>query len=178
MEISMLKAKTLTGVSMSRLPSTTSTAPTLLLGMRTQKNSLPSFLGSSPTRLEWNKLQLAHPLKVADINWHSLQGLHDGFLEALGDIFHVYLSFSAGKISFHGSFGTAHDYGDVADDMIGVFEWNVTSYATEWYVPVVDLVEIYKWANASLPPPVQALLWRGVEPTDRGDRERVRRHGI
>ena len=56
----------------------------------------------------------------------------------------MYLSFSAGKISFHGSFGTAHDYGDVADDMIGVFEWNVTSYATEWYVPVVDLVEIYK----------------------------------
>ena len=31
-----------------------------------------------------------------------------------------------GKVSFHGSFGTAHDYGDVADDMIGVFEWNVT----------------------------------------------------
>ena len=29
--------------------------------------------------------------------------------------------------------------------MIGVFEWNVTSYATEWFVPVVDLVEIYKW---------------------------------
>ena len=29
--------------------------------------------------------------------------------------------------------------------MIGVFEWNVTSYATEWFVPVNDLVEIYKW---------------------------------
>jgi len=70
--------------------------------------------------------------QVADINWHSLEGLHDGFLEVLG------------KVSFHGSFGTAHDYGDVADDMIGVFEWNVTSYATEWYVPVVDLVKIYK----------------------------------
>ena len=83
--------------------------------------------------------------KVADINWHSLQGLHDGFLEVLGDIAHdVYLTFPAGKVSFHGSFGTAHDYGDVADDMIGVFEWNVTSYATEWYVPVQDLVEIYQ----------------------------------
>ena len=31
--------------------------------------------------------------------------------------------------------------------MIGVFEWNVTSYATEWFVPVVDLVEIYKWGQ-------------------------------
>ena len=64
--------------------------------------------------------------------------------------------------------------------MIGVFEWNVTSYATEWYVPVVDLVEIYKWDQClpSLPPPVQALLWRGVKPTDRRDSERVRRHGV
>ena len=53
-------------------------------------------------------------------------------------------SIPAAKISFHGSYGAAHDYADVADDMIGVFEWNVTSYATEWYVPVVDLVEIYK----------------------------------
>jgi len=70
--------------------------------------------------------------QVADINWHSLQGLHDGYLDVLT------------KISFHGSYGAAHDYADVADDMIGVFEWNVTSYATEWYVPVVDLVEIYK----------------------------------
>ena len=84
---------------------------------------------------------------MADINWHSLQGLQDGFLEVLGDIAaHTYPEFfSSRKVSFHGSFGTAHDYGDVADDMIGVFEWNVTSYATEWYVPVVDLVEIYKW---------------------------------
>jgi hypothetical protein len=28
--------------------------------------------------------------------------------------------------------------------MVGVFEWNVTSYGNEWYVPVADLVEIYK----------------------------------
>ena len=28
--------------------------------------------------------------------------------------------------------------------MIGVFEWNVTSYAYEWFVPVDDLVEIYQ----------------------------------
>merc|ERR1719369_264701 len=70
--------------------------------------------------------------QVADISWHGLEGLSDGFLPVLGNL------------GFHGSFGTAHDFGDVADDMIGVFEWNVTSYATEWYVPVQDLVEIYE----------------------------------
>ena len=70
--------------------------------------------------------------QVADISWHSLEGLKDGYLTVLGNL------------GFHGSFGEAHDFGDVADDMIGVFEWNVTSYATEWYVPVQDLVEIYQ----------------------------------
>ncbi len=29
--------------------------------------------------------------------------------------------------------------------MIGIFEWNVTgSYTNEWFVPTLDLVEIYK----------------------------------
>ena len=70
--------------------------------------------------------------QVADINWHSLEGLSDGFLQVLG------------KLGFHGSYGAAHDFGDVADDMIGLFEWNVTSYATEWYVPLQDLMEIYE----------------------------------
>ena len=60
-----------------------------------------------------------------------MEGLQNGYLDILA------------KYAFHDSFGTAHTYGDVADDMIGVFEWNVTSYAYEWYVPVQDLVEIY-----------------------------------
>ena len=29
-----------------------------------------------------------------------------------------------------------------------MFEWNVTSYATEWYVPVQDLVEIYEVSHS------------------------------
>ena len=70
--------------------------------------------------------------QVADISWHSLEGLSDGFLEVLS------------KLGFHNNFGAAHDFGDVDDDMIGIFEWNVTSYATEWFVPVQDLVEIYE----------------------------------
>lgn len=72
---------------------------------------------------------IAH--QVSDISWHSMEGLQNGYLDILA------------KYAFHDSFGTAHTYGDVADDMIGVFEWNVTSYAYEWYVPVQDLVEIY-----------------------------------
>ena len=69
--------------------------------------------------------------QVADISWHGLEGLADGFLPVLG------------KLGFHGSYNTAHDFGDVADDMIGIFEWNVTSYATEWFVPLQDIMEIY-----------------------------------
>ena len=72
---------------------------------------------------------IAH--QVSDISWHGLEGLEDGYLRVLG------------KFAFHGSFGDAHTYGDVADDMIGVFEWNVTTYAYEWFVPVGDLMEIY-----------------------------------
>jgi hypothetical protein len=33
--------------------------------------------------------------------------------------------------------------------MVGVFEWNVTAYGNEWFVPVADLVEIYKARKAS-----------------------------
>ena len=70
--------------------------------------------------------------QVSDINWHSLEGLHNGYLSALADL------------AFHGNFQTAHNYGDVADDMIGVFEWNTSTYAYEWFVPTLDLVEIYE----------------------------------
>ena len=70
--------------------------------------------------------------QVADISWHGLEGLSDGFLPVLANL------------GFHGSYDIAHDFGDIADDMIGVFEWDVTSYATEWYVPVEDIMEIYQ----------------------------------
>ena len=33
---------------------------------------------------------------------------------------------------------------DTAGDMIGVFEWNPGSYANQWFVPTMDLVDIYK----------------------------------
>ncbi|XP_023343411.1 phosphatidylinositol-glycan-specific phospholipase D [Eurytemora carolleeae] len=51
--------------------------------------------------------------QVADITWHSLQGLKQGFIPALA------------ALNFRGDFNAAHDFADVAGDMIGVYEWNV-----------------------------------------------------
>ena len=48
--------------------------------------------------------------QVADISWHSMEGLQDGFISALS------------VLAFHDDWGAAHSYADVADDMIGVFE--------------------------------------------------------
>ena len=36
------------------------------------------------------------------------------------------------------------EYIDVAGDMIGVYEWNVTDYATQWFIPTQDLINIYQ----------------------------------
>ena len=36
------------------------------------------------------------------------------------------------------------EYIDVAGDMIGVYEWNVTDYATQWFLPTQDLINIYQ----------------------------------
>ncbi len=40
---------------------------------------------------------------------------------------------------------------DTAGDMIGVFEWNPGSYANQWFVPTMDLVDIYKAGIPYLP---------------------------
>jgi len=70
--------------------------------------------------------------QVADISWHSLKGLQNGFIPALA------------AVNFRGSYGDAHDHADVASDMIGVYEWDVTEYATEWYIPTHLLLNIYQ----------------------------------
>ena len=40
--------------------------------------------------------------------------------------------------------GSASRVLDVASDMIGVYEWDVTEYATEWYIPTHLLLNIYQ----------------------------------
>ncbi|EPY83136.1 hypothetical protein CB1_000595062 [Camelus ferus] len=65
---------------------------------------------------------------VADISWHSL-GIEQGFLETMG------------AIDFHNSYSEAHPTGG---DVLSQFEFNFNYLARHWYVPVEDLLEIYK----------------------------------
>ncbi|KAI8495835.1 Glycosylphosphatidylinositol specific phospholipase D1 [Branchiostoma belcheri] len=71
--------------------------------------------------------------QVADISWHSL-GIDQGFLSTMGDV------------NFHGSFSSAHSVGDPGGDVVGTFEWELDYIHTvsDWYVPVQDLVDIYR----------------------------------
>ena len=123
----MTGVRTHTGATMSRWLLIISTQNILSPGLRTLKNLVKShnqFVLTCSFHLSTVAFLfgiISH--QVSDISWHGLEGLKDGYLDVLG------------KLAFHGSFGDAHNYGDVADDMIGVFEWNVTSYAYEWYVP-------------------------------------------
>lgn len=68
---------------------------------------------------------------VADVSWHSL-GIEQGFLRTMGDI------------DFHGSFSEAHAAGDFGGDVLSQFEFNFNYLSRHWYVPVEDLLGIYK----------------------------------
>ncbi|XP_004693375.1 PREDICTED: phosphatidylinositol-glycan-specific phospholipase D isoform X2 [Condylura cristata] len=68
---------------------------------------------------------------VADISWHSL-GIQQGFLRTMG------------AIDFHGSYSDAHSAGDFGGDVLSQSEFNFNYLARRWYVPVKDLLEIYK----------------------------------
>ncbi|XP_057554047.1 phosphatidylinositol-glycan-specific phospholipase D isoform X2 [Hippopotamus amphibius kiboko] len=68
---------------------------------------------------------------VADINWHSL-GIEQGFLRTMG------------AIDFHDSYPEAHWAGDFGGDVLSQFEFNFDYLSRHWYVPVQDLLEIYK----------------------------------
>ncbi|XP_060045275.1 phosphatidylinositol-glycan-specific phospholipase D isoform X2 [Erinaceus europaeus] len=68
---------------------------------------------------------------AADISWHSL-GIEQGFLRTMG------------AIDFHGSYSDAHSAGDFGGDVLSQSEFNFNYLARHWYVPVKDLLEIYK----------------------------------
>lgn len=68
---------------------------------------------------------------VADVSWHSL-GIQQGFLRTMG------------AIDFHGSYSEAHSAGDFGGDVLSQSEFNFNYLARRWYVPVKDLLEIYK----------------------------------
>ncbi|XP_045722056.2 phosphatidylinositol-glycan-specific phospholipase D [Mirounga angustirostris] len=68
---------------------------------------------------------------VADISWHSL-GIEQGFLRTMG------------AVDFHYSYSKAHSAGDFGGDVLSQFEFNFNYLARHWYVPIEDLLEIYK----------------------------------
>ncbi|XP_054985447.1 phosphatidylinositol-glycan-specific phospholipase D isoform X2 [Sorex araneus] len=68
---------------------------------------------------------------VADVSWHSL-GIEQGFLQTMG------------AIDFHGSYSEAHSTGDFGGDVLSQSEFNHNYLSRHWYVPVKDLLEIYK----------------------------------
>ncbi|KAM4834873.1 phosphatidylinositol-glycan-specific phospholipase D isoform 2-T2 [Thomomys bottae] len=68
---------------------------------------------------------------VADVSWHSL-GIEQGFLRTMGEI------------DFHGSYSQAHSVGDFGGDVMSQFQFNFNYLARRWYIPVTDLLGIYK----------------------------------
>ncbi|KAM5293790.1 phosphatidylinositol-glycan-specific phospholipase D isoform 3-T3 [Glossophaga mutica] len=68
---------------------------------------------------------------VADVSWHSL-GVEQGFLRTMA------------AIDFHGSYSAAHPAGDFGGDVLSQFEFNFNYLSRDWYVPVEDLLGIYK----------------------------------
>ncbi|XP_066208870.1 phosphatidylinositol-glycan-specific phospholipase D isoform X1 [Saccopteryx leptura] len=68
---------------------------------------------------------------VADVSWHSL-GIEQGFLRTMA------------AIDFHGSYSEAHPAGDFGGDVLSQFEFNFNYLSRHWYVPVRDLLGIYK----------------------------------
>ncbi|XP_055262160.1 phosphatidylinositol-glycan-specific phospholipase D isoform X3 [Moschus berezovskii] len=68
---------------------------------------------------------------VADVNWHSL-GIEQGFLRTMA------------AIDFHNSYSEAHPAGDFGGDVLSQFEFKYNYLSRHWYVPVEDLLGIYK----------------------------------
>ncbi|XP_015418993.1 PREDICTED: phosphatidylinositol-glycan-specific phospholipase D [Myotis davidii] len=68
---------------------------------------------------------------VADVSWHSL-GIEQGFLRTMA------------AMDFHGSYSEAHPAGDFGGDVLSQFEFNFNYLARHWYVPVEDLLGIYR----------------------------------
>ncbi|BFZ16486.1 hypothetical protein BsWGS_19525 [Bradybaena similaris] len=71
--------------------------------------------------------------QVADVSWHSL-GIDQGFLQTMA------------KTNFHGDFPSAHTVGDLGGDVLNLFQLNLnySDIFGEWYIPVHDLLQIYR----------------------------------
>lgn len=70
---------------------------------------------------------------IADVHWHSLGGLTEGFIEAQG------------QQDFNGSFSEAHTNADTGGELLIPYEQEMTSwYSWAYYFPLEDLTVIYR----------------------------------
>ncbi|KAM4705011.1 phosphatidylinositol-glycan-specific phospholipase D [Rhinophrynus dorsalis] len=68
---------------------------------------------------------------VTDVSWHSLH-IDQGFLRTMGEV------------DFQGSYEEAHQTGDFGGDVLSQYELDLGYLEAKWYIPVKDLVNIYK----------------------------------
>ncbi|KAJ2827288.1 hypothetical protein IWW50_001965 [Coemansia erecta] len=69
--------------------------------------------------------------QVSDEQWHSLSGLHDGFMRVLADS------------AFNGEYSRAHDVLDVGGDFAMAHMSDLAYIGNTWLVPVDDVLAIY-----------------------------------
>ena len=67
--------------------------------------------------------------QTADVSWHALGGLSDGFMNAIADL------------DFGDSYDDAHTHMDVGGDVVGSHAWQAL-YAFQWFVPSSDVFNI------------------------------------
>jgi len=69
---------------------------------------------------------------VADIDWHGLDGVREGFIDVMS------------RQEFHGDWGAAHEVADSGGDFVLSYEGDMSWLAPQWYFPLRDLAEIYQ----------------------------------
>jgi glycosylphosphatidylinositol phospholipase D len=93
-------------------------------------NSIPP-LDEDGERLRAFTLGLvAH--SIADIHWHSMEGVEEGFIEAMA------------QAEFHGDFGASHDVADTDGDFLNDYERGLSELASSWWFPLDDLAAVYQ----------------------------------
>ncbi|KAI8139150.1 hypothetical protein BJV82DRAFT_628349 [Fennellomyces sp. T-0311] len=82
---------------------------------------------------------------VADVRWHSLQGLKGYFMEAMA------------QMDFHGEFSQAHTAADTGAEFTLQHSTRLNYINATWHVPVRDIVNIYArlYQNQSIRVPSQ-----------------------
>ncbi|GAM21015.1 hypothetical protein SAMD00019534_041900, partial [Acytostelium subglobosum LB1] len=73
--------------------------------------------------------------QVADISWHSIQGIKNGLIASM-----------AGQ-DFNGTYDVAHSNADAGGEFVLAYNYNLDFLRDEWYVPVADVKEIYFQMN-------------------------------